>query len=272
MGEATSPLAALVLPPLGWLMAGLWGAMWGSFFNVAIHRVGLYESVLRPRSRCTSCGAGVAAYDNVPIMSWLLLRGRCRRCRAPISARYPLVEALAVALALAVYARFVAYGDGEVALKAARFFVYFAFAGALLVLSGIDLDHKLLPDRITYPAVPIFFVAQLLLGDVAPLACMAGMVLGYGLVALTAELSYWILKREGMGYGDAKLLMLVGALLGWRGAVFAFFGAPFIGLLVVVPAMLLRRQRLMGVEIPFGPFLAAAATLYLLLRPVLPFV
>jgi leader peptidase (prepilin peptidase)/N-methyltransferase len=268
------PASLLILPPYGWVLAGIWGALWGSFFNVAIHRVGLYESVMRPRSRCPSCGAPIGALDNIPILSWVVLGGRCRRCRAPISWRYPFVEALTTVLALAVYARFVAgVGDPPV-LLAARFFVYFAFVGTLLVLSGIDLEHMLLPDRITYPAIPLFLVCGLLLRDVPPLDLILGTVIGYGLVMLIAEGFYYLLKREAMGYGDAKLLMLVGALLGWRGVLWTFFGAPFLGLVVIVPVKLAQRRQVTGVEVPYGPFLAAAAVAYLFfgqsLRALLP--
>src|SRR2546430_17690234 len=98
----------------GWVLAGVWGALWGSFFNVCIHRLGLYESIVRPRSRCSDCGKMIAWYDNLPLLSWLVLRGRCRGCGAPISIRYPLVEAFGVALALGIFARFVAYGDGPI--------------------------------------------------------------------------------------------------------------------------------------------------------------
>jgi leader peptidase (prepilin peptidase)/N-methyltransferase len=259
------PLALVVLPPWGWAVAAVWGALWGSFFNVCIHRIGLYESVVRPRSRCPSCGGAVAARDNLPIVSWLMLRGRCRACGARISVRYPLVELLSALLALAVYWRFVDGEAGDPLALAARFFVYFAFCGTLLVLTGIDLDHQLIPDRVTYPAIPLFFLCALLLGDVAPLDLVLGAVGGYGLVALFAEAAYRVLGREGLGYGDAKLLMLVGALLGWKGALASFFGAPFIGLLVVLPVLIVRRSKILGVAVPYGPFLSAAAVAYLLL-------
>jgi leader peptidase (prepilin peptidase) / N-methyltransferase len=258
----------MTFPPWGWLYAGLWGALWGSFFNVAILRVGLYESVMRPPSRCGSCGADIAWYDNVPMLSWLVLGGRCRRCHVPISIRYPLVELTSTLLALAVYWRFVAsageVGEGDALALLARFFVYFSFSGTLLVLSGIDLDHMLIPDRITYPAVPIFLFCGILLRDVAPLDLILGAILGYGIVALVAELFYWILGKEGMGYGDAKLLMVVGALVGWRGVLWSFFGAPFAGLLIIVPLKLAQRRKVTGVEVPYGPFLALAAFSYLM--------
>jgi leader peptidase (prepilin peptidase)/N-methyltransferase len=256
----------IVLPPWGWVMAGVLGALWGSFFNVAIYRLGLYESVARPRrSYCPRCGTTLLARDNIPIVSWLILGGKCRHCRAPISIRYPLVEVLSAGLALAVYARFVAGGDGDVVALLARFLVYFAFAGTMLVIAGIDLEHKIIPDVITYPFIPIFFICALVIRDVTPLDLILGMVIGYGVVAVVVELSYWLLGREGMGYGDAKLLMLVGGLLGWRAVGFAFFGGATLGALVVLPILLLRRGRVVGVEVPFGPFLAGGAVLYLLL-------
>jgi len=262
MPDADGPLALLVLPPWGWVLAGLLGALWGSFFNVAIHRLGLYESVVRPRSRCPRCSTPIAWYDNLPIVGWMLLAGKCRHCRLPISPRYPLVEALSTLLALAVYARFVDGGDAPVALLAARFLVYFAFVGTLVVVAGVDLDHKIIPDAVTYPAIPAFFVAGILLRDVAPIDLLLGLVAGYGVVAVTAELAWWILKREGMGYGDAKLLALVGGLLGWRAVVFTFLLAPFFGLIIIVPVLVARRSRIRGVEVPYGPFLVAAALVY----------
>ncbi len=264
--DVDGALALLVLPPWGWAIAGLLGALWGSFFNVAIHRLGLYESVVRPRSRCPRCSTPIAWYDNLPIFGWMLLGGKCRHCRLPISPRYPLVEALSLLLALAVYARFVAgaVGTADPIALAARFLVYFAFVGTLVVLAGVDLDHKIIPDAVTYPAIPAFFVAGILLRDVAPMDLVLGMAIGYGVIAVTAELSYWILHREGIGYGDAKLLMLVGALLGWRAVAFTFLLSPFFGLLIVVPVLVARRSRIRGVEVPYGPFLVAAALVYVL--------
>jgi leader peptidase (prepilin peptidase)/N-methyltransferase len=260
----TSPLGLLILPPWGWLLAGIWGALWGSFCNVAIHRLGLYESVVRPRSRCPRCSTAIAARDNIPIVGWLILRGRCRHCGLPISPRYPLVEALTCGLALAVYARFVVVaGEGDAVALLGRFFVYFAFVATMLVIAAIDLEHKIIPDAITYPFIPLFFICALVVRDVPPLELILGMVIGYGSVAVVVELSYWLLGREGMGYGDAKLLMLVGALLGWHAVAFAFFGGAILGAILVLPILLVRRARVVGVEVPFGPFLAAGAVLYL---------
>jgi leader peptidase (prepilin peptidase)/N-methyltransferase len=151
----------------------------------------------------------------------------------------------------------------------ARFFVGFAFIGTLIVLCGIDLDHLILPDRITYPAIPLFFLAALMLGDVPRSELVIGPFAGYGIVAVTAELGYLMLRREAMGYGDAKLLALIGAFLGWRAVLFAFFAAPFAGLLVLLPQAMLRGRSLRGVEIPYGPFLAVATLVYLFIDDLL---
>ena len=261
MADTDGPLALLVYPPWGWVAAGVLGALWGSFFNVAIHRLGLYESVVRPRSRCPRCSTPIGALDNIPILSWMLLGGKCRTCKLPISVRYPLVEAGTTLLALAVYWK-LALPAGDPVSIAAHFMVYFAFVGALVVVAGVDFDHKIIPDALTYPAIPAFFVCQLLLRDVAPLDLLLGAIIGYGGVAVVAELAFWILGREGMGYGDAKLLAMVGGFLGWRAVAFTFFTAPFFGLVVVIPILLARRKQVVGVEVPYGPFLVAGALVY----------
>src|SRR6185312_3184870 len=190
--------------------AGLFGAIWGSFFNVAIVRIPRGESVVRPGSRCPTCGAPVRAFDNVPILSYLVLRGRCRACRAPISPRYPLVEALAALLAAALWWKFVAAEPTQVAaVRLARFACYFAFGGALLVLAFIDLATKLLPDVITLPAIPIFYLAAF--GAHGPdwRARLIGAAAGYLFFRLIADFYFYVLKREGLGLGDGKLLALV---------------------------------------------------------------
>ena len=270
MHAAADAITALVQSPAGWVFAAIWGALWGSFANVAIYRVGLYESVVRPGSRCGRCGAPIAFYDNIPILSWLVLRGHCRRCGAKISARYPLVEALGAAIAVAVWWRFVVAPEGDAVWLLARFFYYHAFLLVLVILAGIDLDHLLLPDRITYPAIPAFFVFGLLVGDVPAAERLVGAVAGYAMVAITAELAWLILQKEGMGYGDAKLLAMIGVALGWCGAVASFFLAPFVGLVIVPPILLFRRRSVFGVQIPYGPFLVVGAAAYALLGERLP--
>jgi leader peptidase (prepilin peptidase)/N-methyltransferase len=148
--SAGGPLELLVSPPLGWVLVVSFGALFGSFFNVCIYRVGLHESVVRPASRCPSCGTPIRLRDNVPVLGWILLGGRCRHCRARISVRYPLVEALSALLAAGIWARLGAgtRPDVDPVVLLAHFFVYFAFIGTLLVLAGIDADHMTLPASI----------------------------------------------------------------------------------------------------------------------------
>jgi leader peptidase (prepilin peptidase)/N-methyltransferase len=259
-------------------VAGLFGAVWGSFFNVAIVRVPRGESIVRPGSRCPHCAAPVRAADNVPILSYLLLRGRCRSCRAPISARYPLVEALAALLAAALWWKFVANDpDQAAAVRLARFACYFAFGGVLLVLAFIDLATKLLPDVITLPAIPILYLSAF--GAHGPdwKARLIGAAAGYLFFRLIADFYYYVLKREGLGLGDGKLLAVIGAVLGWRALPFVVFVGAIVGVLVSLPLAVWQRRRepgaaaepLQRMQIPFGPFLALAALVYLFGGPEL---
>ena len=275
MGES---LAFLSSSPFGVVTAGLFGAVWGSFFNVAIVRVPRGESIVRPGSRCPRCGAPVRAADNVPILSYLLLRGRCRSCRAPISARYPLVEALAALLAAALWWKFVAADPGQAAaVRLARFACYFAFGGVLLVLSFIDLATKLLPDVITLPAIPILYLSAF--GAHGPdwQGRLIGLAAGYLFFRLIADFYYYVLKREGLGLGDGKLLAVIGAVLGWRALPFVVFVGAMAGALVSLPVAVWQRRKQPGaeaeplrrVQIPFGPFLALAALVYLFGGPEL---
>jgi len=272
MGES----AALLSSPAAVVLAGLFGAIWGSFFNVCIARIPEGQSVVRPGSRCGSCGAPVRARDNVPVLSYFLLRGRCRACGAPFSARYPLVEALAGLIAAALWWKLVSADPAEVvAVRLARFALYFAFAGVLVVLSFIDLATRRLPDVITLPALPIFFLAAFGAHDVPWLERLIGAGAGYLLFRLIGDFWYYVLKREGLGLGDGKLLAVIGAVLGWRALPFVVFGGSIVGTAIMLPFAILARRRagrdqdgspstsLRALEIPFGPFLAAAALAYL---------
>jgi leader peptidase (prepilin peptidase)/N-methyltransferase len=288
--------AALLSSPAALVLAAVLGAVWGSFFNVCIARIPLGQSVVRPGSRCMACGTPVRAIDNVPIFSYLWLRGRCRACGARFSVRYALVELLAAGLAVAIWWRFVTDDPGGVvAIRLARFVLYFAFTGALLVLSFIDLDTKLLPDVITLPSIPIFFLGAFGAHDVPWLERAIGAAAGYLFIRLIADAYYYLRKREGMGLGDGKLLAVVGALLGWKALPIVIFTGAFAGTLISVPLLVLARRRaaqsapaagrrhsagdndkddghgaddgadesLRNTEVPFGPFLALGALVYL---------
>jgi leader peptidase (prepilin peptidase)/N-methyltransferase len=268
MGES----AALLSSPAAVVAAGLFGAIWGSFFNVCIARIPAGLSVVRPASRCGSCGVPVRARDNIPLLSYVVLRGRCRACGAPFSARYPLVEALAALLAAALWWKLVGADPTEVvAVRLARFGLYFAFAGVLLVLAFIDLATRRLPDVITLPAVPILFLAAFGAHDVPWLDRLIGAAAGYLLFRLISDFWFYVLKREGLGLGDGKLLAVIGAVLGWRALPFVVFVGSIVGTLLMLPVAVVARRRagdpdappLRALEIPFGPFLAAAALVYL---------
>jgi len=271
--EGSAPFLA---SPVAIAAAAVFGAIWGSFFGLCVARVPLGQSVVRPASRCMACGAPVRPRDNVPILSFVLLRGRCRACGARFSARYPLVEALAAALAAGIWWQFVtADPAGPVAVRLARFALYFAFAGALLVLSFIDLDTQLLPDVITLPAIPILFLAAFGAHDIGWLERLIGAAAGYLFVRLIADFYYYVLEREGMGLGDAKLLAMIGAVFGWKALPIVVFAGAILGVLVSIPVLLVARRGraaegpLRHVQIPFGPFLALGALVYLFAGPAI---
>ena len=274
MGESLADLNMLssLSSPIAIAAAGVVGAIWGSFFNLCIARVPRGESVVRPGSHCDSCHAPVGARDNIPIVSYFALRGRCRACKAPFSPLHPVVEALAAALAAALWWKLVAADPAQViAVRLARFALYFAFAGVLVVLSFIDLRTMLLPDVITLPAIPVLYLAGFGAHDVPWLERLIGAAAGYLFLRLIADFYYYVLKREGLGLGDAKLLAVIGAVLGWRALPFVVLVAGLVGAVVSLPvALATRRQQADGApaslrhfQLPFGPFLAVAALLYL---------
>jgi leader peptidase (prepilin peptidase) / N-methyltransferase len=271
-------IAAALSSPVLTVMAALFGAVWGSFFNVCISRIPAGLSIVRPGSRCGSCGAPIRPADNIPLLSYFLLRGRCRACKQPFSARYPLVEALSALIAIALWIAFVSGDPGEtLAVRVARFTVYFAFSGVLIVLSFIDLASMRLPDVITLPAIPILFLSGFATHQEPWLNRLIGAAAGYLFLRIISDFYYYVLKREGLGLGDAKLLALIGALLGWRALPFVLLVGSTVGAFISFPIILWSRRRrpaaaeagesLRHVQIPFGPFLAAAALLYVFVGP-----
>lgn len=265
---------------LALVAAAGFGALWGSFLNVCIARIPRGISVVLPPSHCFACGAHIKARDNIPILSYLLLRGRCRHCGAKFSARHALVEALAAALSTAIFAVF-ALDPAPLPLgvRVARYAVYFAFSAVLVVLTFIDLDTKRLPDVITLPSIAVFFAAGFAVAGVGWLDRLIGAVAGYLLVRLIADGYYYATGREGLGLGDGKLLAVMGALLGWKALPPIVFCASFVGVAISVPVLLARRRATAATqddpapsgsirrsEVPFGPFLAASALGYVFLH------
>ncbi|MEJ2638838.1 MAG: prepilin peptidase [Desulfosarcinaceae bacterium] len=245
------------MPLEGLWIAQVWvffvGTCVGSFLNVVIYRLPAGLSLVRPGSRCPHCETPVRFYDNIPILSWLILRGRCRTCKGAIAVRYPLVELLTGLLAWFTWLKF--------GLSWA-WLLNFLFIATLIAITFIDLDHRIIPDRISLPGIPIFFLAGLCLPVPTVLDAVIGMVVGGGSLLSIAWGYYLLTKREGMGGGDIKLLAMMGGFIGWQGVLFTIFAASAAGTLVGVGAMLKTRKG-MRLAIPFGPFLAFGATLYL---------
>lgn len=254
--------------PYGWFVSALWGALWGSFANVCIHRIPKGLSIIHPASHCPRCQKPIAFYDNIPLIGWLLRRGTCRHCHAGISVQYPLVELATVLLSMGLYFRFVKHGTQDPVSDLAHHLVYFFFGLVLLVLSVIDLQHKRLPDRITYPAIPLFFVLGRVIQDVPWLDSLIGMFGGYLSFLLIAEGYYLLTKREGLGRGDAKLMALFGSLLGWKALLLVVLMGSCTGIVASMPLLLWQAKKqksgtpLLKQAIPFGPFLAFGALFY----------
>jgi leader peptidase (prepilin peptidase)/N-methyltransferase len=227
----------------------LLGLVVGSFANVCVYRLPRRQSIVSPPSRCPSCGALIRARDNVPILSWLALRGRCRSCRAPISPRYPAVEAAngLLWLALAVLRG-----------PRAQTFVAMALVTALLVLSLIDLDHQLLPDAITLPGIAAGLAASFLPGSpVRPLGALLAAAGGWLAFAAVAKAYQRLRGVEGLGQGDWKMAAMLGAFLGWPPMLLTVLLASVAGTLVGLGAVALR-GRDMRYALPLGTFLGAA--------------
>jgi leader peptidase (prepilin peptidase)/N-methyltransferase len=257
----------------GLVLAVVLGLLWGSFANVCIYRWPPTEehpkgrSVVKPDSHCTSCGVPIRWYDNVPVLSYLWLRGRCRSCKAEFSPRYVLVEALTGALFGCAW--WFTLGTGGLFdafdARVLHFVVYAAFVWVMVVITFIDIDHMLILDKITIPSIVAFYAASLLWRPWWE--GLVGIAVGYGVPWLIGEIYLRLRGREGLGLGDGKLLALVGALLGWKGVVVSLFGGSVVGSIIGVVVLVRARKQIMQSELPFGPFLALAAVFYLFAEP-----
>ncbi len=228
----------------------LLGIIFGSFANVCVYRIPRSESVAFPGSHCPVCQHDLAAYDNIPFFSWLMLAGKCRHCRGSISWRYPLLELL---MGLSWGTLTWHYGPSPVLLQALCLFFL------LWVLIFIDLETGLLPNALTFPGIVLGLGFSLWLGNWQ--ASLIGAATGYAVFWLVARLFLWITGREGMGHGDFKLLAMLGAFMGWQALPFIVFVSSVVGALVGSLFLLLSRRGL-RTEIPFGPYLAAAGMVW----------
>jgi leader peptidase (prepilin peptidase)/N-methyltransferase len=225
--------------------AGVVGLCFGSFLNVCILRLPAEQSLLRPPSSCPRCGQRIAWYDNIPVVSWLVLHGKCRKCGNPISRQYPLIEAL---VGLLWVAAVLAWGVSVHALAG-------ALLGTILLGIGItDARHYLIPDEYTWGGLVIGLAASLVGGWQGFLQAVIGAAAGFALLYVVGVGGKWMFKEEAMGGGDIKMMAMVGSFVGWKGVLLTIFSGALLGTLIFVP-LSLRKKRL----VPFGVFLAVGA-------------
>jgi leader peptidase (prepilin peptidase)/N-methyltransferase len=230
------------------LVAAAFGALVGSFLNVCIYRVPIHRSIVWPASSCTHCGRPLAWYENVPIVSYVALRGRCRSCREPISLRYPVVEALTAAMFVLGWWF---YGPGV--LLASRL----VLGCALIVLFEIDREHQLLPHVITLPGIAVGFAFSLLT-EPGWQSSLIGILVGGGSLLAVGYTYFWLRHEEGLGMGDFKMLAMIGAFLGWQLTLVALMMSSLVGSIVGVFLIVTKRGGLKS-ALPFGTFLALGA-------------
>lgn len=235
------------------LFSFVFGMVVGSFLNVCICRMPKDESIVSPPSHCPQCNYQIRWYDNIPVISYLLLRGRCRGCGARISLQYPLVELLNGIITLLLFLRFG---------PTLAFAVLFVFCSALVVITFIDIEHQIIPDEISLPGIVIGFVMSFFLQGHNWLNSLLGILLGGGSLLLVAYGYQWLTGKEGMGGGDIKLLAMMGAFLGWKSIPFIILASSLVGSVVGVSIMLLQKKD-SKLAIPFGPYLAFGAVLYI---------
>ena len=270
----------IVPPVIGYVVAGVFGAVIGSFLNVVIHRVPLEESIVFTNSRCASCGGAIAFYDNIPVLSWVMLGAKCRRCKERISIRYPAVELLTAALFVGV-----AWHSG---LSAALPFDL-VFVSALVALLFIDAEHMILPNVITYPGIAFAVIARIAIpyltgtphfddipslqhGALADMPIWVVSLAGALIGALIGGGSLWLMGWtweklrgiEAMGLGDVKMMFMVGAYLGWRLTILTIFVGVLTGSLIGIMLMARKGERNMQMLLPFGVFLGLGAVAALL--------
>ena len=231
------------------LIAFVFGLILGSFSNVVIYRLPQGKSIVTPGSQCRLCGNSIRPWDNIPLLSYFLLRGRCRFCKEPISTRYPAVELAHGILYVLLWYKL---GFGL------PFAWYGLLTSTLLVVTLIDFDHKIIPNIITLPGIAIGLGLSMSALPVTPLASLLGISMGGTFFYLIA-----LVSKGGMGGGDIKLIAMIGAFLGWQGALFTIFAGALLGSLAGVTLMLLGRKGRKD-KVPFGPFLSCGAVLFIL--------
>jgi len=222
----------------------LFGAAIGSFSNVCIYRLPKKLSIISPPSQCPNCGKNISPFDNIPIISFLILRGRCRYCQSSISWRYPIVELITGLIFLSLYLNF---------LISPQFFIYALLCTSLIIIAFIDLEHKIIPDVITLPGIIIGLTLSLTMPHITLINSIKGLLIGGGLFYAIA-----IISRGGMGGGDIKLIAMVGSFLGWKNVLLTIFLGSLFGSIVGIVLIILKKKNRKDM-VPFGPFLSLGA-------------
>jgi leader peptidase (prepilin peptidase)/N-methyltransferase len=256
---------------LDWYFTGvvfLLGACWGSFLNVCIYRIPAEISVVKPRSRCPKCMTNLAWYDNVPIIGWIALGGKCRYCKAPISPRYPSIELLNAVLFTWIWLKYPLFVEDGFSYE---FFAYWVLFFGLILGSFVDIDEMWLPDRCTIGGMiigPIFsFLIPSMHGEESHLAgllqSLVGLAVGFGSLWSVGFFGKLMMKKDAMGFGDVKLMGALGAFLGWQSIIFIIFVSSLLGTIVGV-SFIAAGKREWQSRIPFGPYIALAAMIWVL--------
>ena len=230
------------------------GLIVGSFSNVCIYRVPRNESVIYPGSHCPKCHSNISPIDNIPLLSYILLKGRCRNCRSKISIQYPVVEFLTGLIYLIIY---LIYGLSIQSL------VYLILSSALIIIAFIDLNEQIVPDVISLPGIGVGLILSFFVPYISFINSALGVVVGGGIILIIALVGSMIFKKEAMGGGDVKLAAMIGAFLGWRYAIISLFLGFFLGALtgiILIMAKIKKRED----AIPFGPFIALGSIITLL--------
>jgi leader peptidase (prepilin peptidase)/N-methyltransferase len=236
-----------------YIISIIFGALVGSFLNVCIFRLPKEESIIWPGSHCPQCKNPIRFYDNIPLISYFLLRGECRYCKGSISLQYPLVEGITALSSLLLIIKFG---------PSLSYLIYFAFVAALIVITVIDLYHQIIPDIISIPGIGAGLLASLIIPSITFFNSLIGILLGGGSLFLVATLYQWLFKREGMGGGDVKLLAMIGAFLGWKAVILTILLSSLIGSISGISIMVLKGKNF-KYAIPFGPFLSLGGVIAL---------
>ena len=242
--------------PILLFAAGVLGLCLGSFLNVCILRLPnespKARSLFRPPSSCPKCKHRIAWRDNIPVVSWLMLRGRCRSCGTAISRQYPIVEAV---VALLWIAAVLAYGPGAQAVRAG------VLGTVLLGIAIIDLRHKVIPDELNYGGLVLGLALSLAGGHGGLIGAVLGAAVGWGVLWVVRVVGAWVLKQEAMGWGDIKMMAMVGAFVGWRNVLLTVFLGAIVGTVFYLPLLVADLRRMRRHELPFGVFLAVGAAI-----------